>query len=146
MLYLDTSFLAPLVRGESRAAAVERYVNRASREGVAVSRLTELELRSVVAREVRMRHIAPRLASELIAELMARIDETMQIWTPEVKDFVLAGKFVMRFETRLRAPDALHLAIAENRGAKLMLTLDRGLLKAAKTLGIPASHGIQLVF
>jgi predicted nucleic acid-binding protein len=52
-------------------------------------------------------------------------------------DVRLAYAHVRRFDLALRAPDALHLAIARRAGAKL-ITFDRRLLAAASALGIAA--------
>ena len=50
-------------------------------------------------------------------------------------DARLAYAYVRRFDLRLRAPDALHLAIARRVDATL-ITLDRRLASAARELGI----------
>ena len=52
--------------------------------------------------------------------------------------------YVQRFETKLRAGDALHLAIAHNHRASVLYTLDEGLLKAAVLVKVRASPGIGL--
>jgi hypothetical protein len=50
-------------------------------------------------------------------------------------DARLAYAYVRRFELRLRAPDALHLAIARHLDVSLV-TLDRRMAAAARELGI----------
>ncbi|QKE39743.2 hypothetical protein [Ferrovum myxofaciens] len=50
---------------------------------------------------------------------------------------------MLHFATKLRAGDALHLAIAHNNGAKILYTLDDGLLHAAKLMSVYASRGIK---
>jgi predicted nucleic acid-binding protein len=50
-------------------------------------------------------------------------------------DVRLGYIYVRRFDLMLRAPDALHLAIARRLDATLV-TLDRRLARAAKELGI----------
>jgi predicted nucleic acid-binding protein len=44
----------------------------------------------------------------------------------------------------LRAPDALHLAIAANRNATAIYTLDAGLRKAGRLMGLPVRSGIRI--
>jgi uncharacterized protein len=44
-------------------------------------------------------------------------------------------------ESRRRAGDALHLAIASNRNVENLLSLDRGLIDAARRLNIPSDSG-----
>jgi uncharacterized protein len=48
-----------------------------------------------------------------------------------------------RFETGLRAGDALHLAIADNHRAAAIYSLDKALLKAGKILDLPVRMGIR---
>jgi len=60
-----------------------------------------------------------------------------------VADFDLARKFVNEFATKLRGPDALHLAIARNNRADEFLTLDDDLILAARRLKIKAWRGIR---
>jgi predicted nucleic acid-binding protein len=43
----------------------------------------------------------------------------------------------------LRAGDALHLAIAANRHAAAIYSLDKRLLRAGEILGLPVSAGIS---
>lgn len=46
--------------------------------------------------------------------------------------------------SKVRAGDTLHLAVARNNGALEVLSLDQGLIKAARQLGLTASTGIRL--
>ena len=63
---------------------------------------------------------------------------------PSEADFDLARQYLQRYESGLRSGDALHLAIGANNGAEMFYSLDRGLLRAAESLGLPASSGIRL--
>lgn len=73
-------------------------------------------------------------------EMMA---ESFQILAPGVADYELAKAYIQYFATKLRAGDALHLAIASNNDAKMFYTLDDGLLNAAKLTKVRASIGIK---
>ncbi|MHC5673695.1 PIN domain-containing protein [Nostoc sp.] len=53
----------------------------------------------------------------------------------------LAAEFIQQWETGLRAGDALHLAIASNRSVENLLSLDRGLIDAARKLSITSDSG-----
>ena len=53
-----------------------------------------------------------------------------------------AKRFLMQFETGLRAGDALHLAVAGNRGAEAIYSLDRAMIKAGKMFGLSICSGI----
>src|SRR5436853_87913 len=58
-------------------------------------------------------------------------------------DFETAKQFVLRYETALRAGDALHLAIARNNNAQAIYSLDDKMIRAGKLLGLPVSRGIR---
>lgn len=65
------------------------------------------------------------------------------ILIPATADFDLARNFVGDFATQLRGPDALHLAIASNNSMEEILTLDDGLIYAARKLELKARRGIR---
>ena len=65
---------------------------------------------------------------------------SLVILIPTAKDFDMARDYVAHFGTRLRAPDALHLAVARSNNATVVATLDGGMLAAAKKLKIPAKR------
>jgi predicted nucleic acid-binding protein len=143
MLYLDTSFVTPLVLNEDVSSQVEAYLAKQPAGSLAVSHWTRVEFCSLVAREVRMKHFSPQTAEAVIAEFEAVVQESCQVWLPSAADYELARSFVAHFATGLRGGDALHLAIARIQGADKILSLDTGLLKAAKLLKIPAARGIR---
>lgn len=58
-------------------------------------------------------------------------------------DFELAGQYIANFATQLRAPDALHLAVAHNNGVGVVATLDEEMLSAARRLKIQARRAIR---
>jgi len=70
------------------------------------------------------------------------VDESFSVLLPKADDFSLAKRYLGRFETGLRAGDALHLAVANNHRAAAIYTLDKTLLKAGKILDLPVSMGI----
>lgn len=82
-------------------------------------------------------------ALETAERFEALIAESYEVLTPRPADYELARQFVLNFPAALRAGDALHVAIAKNHAATKLLTLDEGLLKAAKLLAVPASRGIR---
>lgn len=142
MVYLDTSFIAPLVLNEETSAEIEAFVIRQPAGTLAVSQWTRVEFASLVAREVRMKNFTAQIAEMILIEFEALINQSCQIWLPHAADYELARKFVTNFDSGLRGGDALHLAIAKNQGAGVLLTLDEGLLNAAGLFDIPASRGI----
>src|SRR3989442_10195977 len=144
MLYVDTSFLVPLFLKEPTSAKIQQYLRRKHASELATSHWTRLEFSSLLAREVRMGGLEWRAALAADAQFEAVATESFLILMPSVKDFELAKEYLQRYETGLRAGDALHLAIASNHGAKSIYTLDKGLLKAGSRLGLPMRTGIRL--
>ncbi len=139
MLYFDTSFIAPLILPETTSNQIERFVNSCPPEILAISHWTRTEFSSLIARHVRMKALDKNQAEKAITIFEELLKNSFKIIVPSVADFTLATSFIKKFETNLRAGDALHLSIAYNHNAKHFYTLDKNLIKAAKLLNIPAS-------
>jgi uncharacterized protein len=144
MLYFDTSFLAPLILEEATSARIESYLAKLPAGELYVSHWTRVEFSSLVAREVRMGGLAESDARLAIAQFDELVADSFQILAPSVADFELAKAYIQHFATKLRAGDAMHLAIASNNAAKTLYTLDEGLLNAAKLMKVHASRGIKI--
>lgn len=143
MLYFDSSFLVPLVLEESTSDRIATFVRRLPIEELSTSHWTRVELSSLLAREVRMGGLDADAAELADAQFELMVEELFAVALPDGDDFNLARRYLARFETGLRAGDALHLAIASNRHARAIYTLDKGLLNAGKILDLPVSVGIR---
>lgn len=143
MIYLDTSFLTPLFRAEPVSQRVENFLAAQAPGTLAISQWTRVEFASVMAREVRMNSLDAATAGNLVREFDALAEDSLHVLIPAALDFDLARDFVINFATRLRGPDALHLAIARNNGVEEILSLDDGLLFAAKALKLRARRGVK---
>jgi hypothetical protein len=143
VIYLDTSFLTPLFRTELVSQQVENFLAAQPPGTLAISHWTRVEFASVMAREVRMKTLTEAPARKLIEEFDALVNDSLHMLIPAAADFDLARDFVTEFATRLRGPDALHLAIARNHGIGKILTLDDGLIFAARKLKFKARRGIR---
>lgn len=139
MNYFDTSFLTPLVRKERTSAQIARFMAGLPTGQLAISRWTEVEFASLLARDVRMgamnageAHATATLFEEVVAQ-------SLVVWLPEAEDYDLAKRYLRRHETELRAGDALHLAIAANHDARAIHSLDKTMIKAGRMLGLPIS-------
>lgn len=143
MIYLDTSFLAPLFREEAASRKVADFVSRQSAGTLAVSKWTGVEFASLVSRDVRMGVLTAAEGRQLVDEFGSVVASSLFVFVPNSYDFELAGEYVANFATQLRAPDALHLAVAHNNGVGFVATLDEGMLSAAKRLKIPARRVIR---
>ena len=144
MLYFDTSFLVPLILPEATSDKVAKFIRALPAEELAVSHWTRVEFSSLLAREVRMNGLNAEAAARADARFEDMLDESFAVLLPNAGDFDLAKRYLGSPETGLRAGDALHLAIAKNRRAKAIYSLDKTLLKAAHLLGLPARAGIRM--
>jgi len=142
MVYLDTSFVIPRYITEATSEKVEAVLLSLSSEKLAISQWTRIEFVSMLSRRVRMREMTDEQALKVFALFEQNVKESFHIIIPTVADFELAIHFLHQYKTGLRAGDALHLAISKNYDAKMLYTLDQGLLKAASILNIPAQLGI----
>jgi predicted nucleic acid-binding protein len=139
MLYFDTSFLVPLILPEATSDRVAAFIGKAPNDELAVSHWTRVEFSSLLAREVRMGGLDARAAAQADARFEAMVDESFAVLTPNAPDFDLAKDYLARFETGLRAGDAFHLAIAANRRAEAILSLDKAMIRAGELLGLPVT-------
>ncbi|WP_297451905.1 type II toxin-antitoxin system VapC family toxin [Ferrovum sp.] len=143
MLYFDTSFVAPLILEEVVSEKIEAFLTKLPAGDLCISHWTRVEFSSLIAREVRMGGLPESDALQAIAQFDELVTDSFQVVAPGVADYGLAKEYIAHFATKLRAGDALHLAIAHNNGAKTLYTLDEGLLHAAKFLKVQASRGIK---
>jgi predicted nucleic acid-binding protein len=142
VIYFDTSFLAPLVLPESTSDKIAAFVRRLPVEGLTVSHWTRVEFSSLIARDVRMSVLDAAAGARADARFEAMVDASFAVLLPNADDFGLAKRYLGKFNTGLRAGDALHLAIAGNRQAAAIYSLDKGLLMAGRLLDLPVSMGI----
>jgi uncharacterized protein len=145
MLYFDTSFLAPLILPEATSDRIAAFVSRLPAEEFAVSHWTRVEFSSLIAREVRMGGLDVQAAMRADARFEAMVEESFCVLLPTAEDFGLTKRYLGRFETKLRAGDALHLAIANNHRAAVIYCLNDTLLKAGKILDLPVRRGVRAI-
>jgi predicted nucleic acid-binding protein len=144
MYYFDTSFLIPFFVDERTSRQVDQFLRRQPVGEASISQWTRIEFSSAVARQVCIGSMNSRTAVEVESAFDSLIAESFGMILPAQTDFDLAKQFLRRYETGLRAGDALHLAIASNHGARAIYSLDRGLLKAGRLLELPVKSGVRL--
>jgi predicted nucleic acid-binding protein len=142
VIYFDTSFLIPLVLPEPTSERVAAFVRDLPADQLAVSQWTRVEFSSVIAREVRMGGLDAAAAARADTRFQAMVHDSFQVLLPTIADYDLARTYLARFETGLRAGDALHLAIATNHGAETLYSLDQGLVRAGAILLLPVGAGL----
>jgi uncharacterized protein len=144
MFCFDASFLAPLILPESTSDKIANFINGLAVEKLTVGQWARIEFSSLLAREVRMGRLADETAVAADAQFERMVEGSFLVLLPDADDFTLAKEFVGNDKSGLRAGDALHLAIARNRRAEAVYTLDKTMIKAGKILGLPVSTGIWL--
>jgi len=142
MLYFDTSFVTPLILEEASSTKIEAFLTKQPAGELCISHWTRVEFASLIAREVRMGGLPEADALRAITQFDELVAESFQVLLPSPVDYDMAKSYIQQVATKLRAGDALHLAIAQSRGA-MFYTLDDGLLHAAKILKVQASRGID---
>jgi predicted nucleic acid-binding protein len=134
--YLDASVLLPTLIAEPSTEAVFDCLGAGDRE-LLISDFAAAEVASALSRLVRMARLSDADATARLADFdawRAAMSSPAEIGAADVR---LASVYVRRFDLGLRAPDALHLAIARRLDATL-ITLDRRLAAAALEMDVAA--------
>jgi predicted nucleic acid-binding protein len=137
MIYFDTSFLVPMVVPEANSRQIVTMMQTLDAAGLAISQWVQVEFCSMIAQSVRTGRLEVDGARHANAEFEDLVERSFTILPPNRADFQLASRFLLQFETKLRAGDALHLAIASNRHAGVIYSLDTTLISAGAKLGLP---------
>lgn len=141
MVYFDTSFLAPLVLQEQTSVVIQQFIDTLPANQCCTSRWAPVEFASLVARKVRMKELNPEQADQAIALFGHMLNDSFEVFVPQTKDFQQASMLLQTYKSGLRAGDALHVAVAQNRKVSDFYTLDRKLVESARELGFSASTG-----
>jgi uncharacterized protein len=132
-IYLDASPLVALFVNDVLTTRTEAILRRA-RSVLIVSDFAAAEFAGAIARRERMRLLTAaeaRIAFSAFDTWTARAAKQVHIATADV---VAAAAFIRRLDLTLRAPDAIHIAIAQRIGADLF-TFDKQMAKSARALG-----------
>jgi uncharacterized protein len=132
--YLDTSVLLPTLIAEPTTEAVYDCLGAYEQE-LLISDLAAAEVASALSRLTRMAMLTDADAYARLADFDAWRAAMSVPVDLAASDARLAYMYVRRFDLGLRAPDALHLAIARRLDATL-ITLDRRLAAAAREMGV----------
>jgi uncharacterized protein len=127
--YLDTSVVVALVLRDSHTAKAEAWLQQATPACI-ISDFCAVEFASVVSRQVRMGHLSTADGSAVLEVFDEWIARTAQVVTSSGEHMETAGHMVRNFDTKLSAPDAIHLAVAKYHGL-VLATFDERLGDAA---------------
>ena len=134
MVYFDTSILVAYYVPEALSAQADARLRQASI--VAISELTHTEFVSALALRHRRVELSLSDAQQIAALFAKHLAEGLYQSVPlSAGVYRLARDYIARFGLPLKAPDALHLAVAAAERLPLV-TADRQLARNAEALGI----------
>jgi len=135
MIYIDTSALVPAFIREPKSEAILAWIETTG-ERMLVSEWTITEFSSAAAIKVRTGDIAPAMAKQARGRFLDFAQDHCSIAVPQRAEFRRAAELASDASLKLRAGDALHLAIAEASKAQGILCLDEAMQAGAKMIGL----------
>jgi len=134
IIYCDTSALAKWYINESRSDEVEHYLQLHG--PVTISELTVVEMRCLLARRRRDQELTARLETEIFAAFQEDIRRRFLICLPLPRELAAGAINLMAIlgEIPVRSLDAMHLVIAKEASAEVLVTADRIMADAAQAL------------
>ena len=135
MVYVDTSALVPIFIREPKSEAVLGWLESSS-ERLAISEWSLVEFASAAAIKVRTGQAGAALAKQAVARLREFARRHCVVAVPGRNEFRRAAELAGNPGSRLRAGDALHIAITLSLNVRTMLCLDDAMSESAKSLGI----------
>jgi hypothetical protein len=135
MVYVDTSALVPVFIREPKSEAVVAWLE-SSGERLAISEWSLVEFASAASIKVRSGQLAASLAKRATARVNEFARKHCSVAVPGQQEFRRAAQMAGSDALKLRAGDALHLAIADGLKAEAILCLDNSMIESAKSLGM----------
>ncbi len=134
--YLDTSALAKWYLNEPFSEEFEAFIQE--QPATAISRLTVVEFRCMLARRRRMGEITKAVESRVFASFEEDIRAGFLQVHPIADEHLIAALGLITRLSRfpLRTLDAMHLAIAQSIHARQLATADRTMADAGKAIGL----------
>jgi predicted nucleic acid-binding protein len=133
-IYLDVNVIVPLFAIDPLNSRADRAL-RGLHDRLIVSDFSAAEFSSVIARRVRTRDLRAEEARTAFSNFDTWRARHTQLVEINSIDLMGATSLLRRLDLSLRTPDALHIAIAQRAGCKL-LTFDRTMASIARALRI----------
>jgi len=136
VVYFDTSALAKWYLNESYSEDVERYLKEHG--PVAISDLTVVEMRSLLARRRREKHVDPKMENRVFSTFEDDIRRGFLIRHPMPATTAAGAVNLISTvpDVPLRTLDAMQLVIAREIDASTLATADRIMAAGAHEMGI----------
>jgi len=135
MVYLDTSALVPAFIREPKSDAVLAWIE-SSGARLVVSEWSVTEFASAAAIKVRTGEITAAFAKQARTRFLDFAQKHCSIAVPGRAEFRRGAELAGDAARKLRAGDALHLAIAEATKVEGILCLDEAMSSSAKAIGL----------
>ena len=135
MIYVDTSALVPLFIREPKSEAVIAWIE-SSGERLAISEWSLVEFASAAAIKVRTGQATATLVKQAATRVHEFAEKHCTVAVPGREEFRRAAEWAGDDALKLRAGDALHLAIASSLSAQGILCLDDAMIESARSLGM----------
>jgi predicted nucleic acid-binding protein len=134
--YLDTSALAKWYLNEPFSEEFEAFIQE--HPTAAISRLTVVEFRCLLARRRRAREITKSIESRVYASFENDVGAGfLQVYPVSDEHLIAALSLITRLgKYPLRTLDALHLAIAQGIHCRQLATADKSMANAGKAAGM----------
>ena len=134
--YLDTSALAKWYLNEPLSEQFEAFIREQS--SAAISRLTVVEFRCLLARRRRAGEITKSVESRVYASFEQDVGAGfLQVYPVADEHLIAALSLIARLSRYpLRTLDALHLAIAQGIHCRRLATADKTMAAAWKAIGL----------
>ena len=136
VVYFDTSALAKWYLNESFSGDVERFLMEHG--PVAISDLTVVEMRSLLSRRRREKHLDPKLENRVFSTFEDDIRRGFLIRHPMPATTAAGAVNLISTlpDVPLRTLDAMHLVIAREIDASTLATADRIMAAGAHEMGL----------
>ncbi len=138
IVYLDTSVVVSVLVNEATTTETVRWL-RESGGQLALSEWTATEFAGALAMKVRTSAMQPCDRERTQRIFDQRFRPRTLTFPVTTDDFRTAAQFVGKYEYGLRAPDALHMAIASANFA-VLFTRDRPMAEAGMAMGLSVEY------
>ncbi len=131
--YLDASVCVPLFTADALSGRADAYFESRT-PTILLSDFVSAEFASVVARKTRTGELSMSEARSVFANFDAWVAEQAARVPVTSADIMASEAFIRRLDLNLRAPDAIHIAMAMRMDVELA-TFDDRMADAARALG-----------